>query len=88
MMTDEGSRILEVALKLSEAERIELAVLLSDSIGQESSPEEIQAAWIAEAKRRAAAIDRGELALVDADEMMAKLRARVRSARERRVSMG
>jgi putative addiction module component (TIGR02574 family) len=75
-VTDEASRILDAAMKLPSAERAALAAILTDSIGDGSSPEEIEAAWLAEAKHRAAAIDRGELKLVDSEEMMARLRAR------------
>jgi putative addiction module component (TIGR02574 family) len=87
-VTDEASRVLDAAMKLPNAERIELIAILTDSIGDGSSPEEIEAAWLAEAKRRAAAIDRGELDLVDSDEMMARLRARVRRGRERQAATG
>jgi putative addiction module component (TIGR02574 family) len=76
----EASRILDAALELPEAERAELAAILMDSIGDGSSPEEIQAAWIAEAKRRLAAIERGESTPVPLDDMMARLRAKVRRA--------
>ncbi|PRQ07377.1 addiction module protein [Enhygromyxa salina] len=48
--------------------------ILVDSIGDGSSSKEIEAAWVAEAKRRAEAIDQGELGLVDSEEMMARLR--------------
>lgn len=87
-MTDQASRILEAALQLPEDERAQLAAILTDSVGDGSSPEEIEAAWIAEAKRRSVAIERGEMELVDSDEMMARLRARVRRARERYASTG
>lgn len=87
-VTDEASRILDAALKLPSAERAELAAILTDSISDGSSPEQIEAAWLAEAKRRAAAIDRGELELVDSEEMMARLRARVRRGRERQAATG
>lgn len=47
--------------------------------GDGASPEEVEAAWLVEAKRRSAAIERGEMELVDADAMMARLRARIHS---------
>ena len=72
-------------MKLPQSERAALAAILADSIGDGSSPEEIEASWIAEAKRRAEAIDRGELGLVDSEEMMARLRERARRLRERRA---
>ncbi|KIG17086.1 hypothetical protein DB30_03683 [Enhygromyxa salina] len=84
-MSDEASRILDAAMKLPEPERAVIAAILADSIGDGFSPEEITAAWIAEAKRRAEAIDRGELELVDSEDMMARLRARARRVHERRA---
>jgi hypothetical protein len=69
-MTDDASQILDAAMKLPESERA--------AIADGSSPEEIEAAWIAEAKRRAEAIDSGELELVESEDMMARLRARAR----------
>ena len=84
-MTDEASRVLDAALQLPAIERAELAAILADGVGEESSPEEIEASWIAEAKRRSEAIERGELGLIDSDEVMAKLRARIERARMQRV---
>jgi putative addiction module component (TIGR02574 family) len=53
------SRLLEEALQLSENERSELAQRLLDSIGD--PPEEVERAWIEEAERRFADIERGEV---------------------------
>ena len=60
-MTDDASRLLEAAMKLPGSERASIAVILADSIGDGSSRDEIDAAWIAEAKDRAAAIDGASL---------------------------
>lgn len=88
-MTDEASRILRDALTLPDAERAELAAILADSIGDGSSPEDVLASWVAEAKRRSELIRRGEMELVDSDEVMARLHARIRDASdERRASTG
>ena len=84
-MSDEARRILAAALKLPQSERAAIAAILVDCMGDGSSSEEIEASWIAEAKRRAEAIDRGELELVDSVEMMARLRERARRLRERRA---
>jgi putative addiction module component (TIGR02574 family) len=81
-MTREASRVLEAAMELPEAERAEIAAILTDSIGDGSSPEEIEAAWIAEAKRRLAAIERGESTPVPLEDMMRRLRAKVRRTRQ------
>lgn len=56
-----------------------------DSVGDGSSAE-IEAAWIAEAKRRLEAVERGESTPVSLDDMMRRLRSKVRSHPKRRVS--
>lgn len=43
-MTDEAARILELAMGLPESERAAIVVVLLDSIGDGSPPEEIEAA--------------------------------------------
>lgn len=58
-MTSEAERILEAALQLPEADRIELAAILEDSIGDGSTDEELAAAWIAEVKRRIEDVESG-----------------------------
>ena len=67
-MTDEARRILEAALQLPEAERVEIAAILADSIGDGSSAEEVEAAWIEEAKRRLSAYQRGETTSLDFED--------------------
>jgi hypothetical protein len=59
-----------------------------DSICDDFATEEIKAAWIAEVKRRMAALERGETALVDADEVMSRARAKVQRMREQKASSG
>ena len=59
-MTAEAERVLEAALDLPDAERAELAAILTDSIGDGAPDVEIEAAWIAEAKRRLADIRSGK----------------------------
>lgn len=85
---DEASRVLDAALELPERERAQIAAILTDSIGDGSSPEEVRASWLVEVKRRREALERGEETLVDFDDMMARLRAKVRRPRERRASTG
>lgn len=66
--------LFEQAKQLSTAERIELADLLyADTVKPDS---EWEAAWIAEAERRLDAIERGEMALIDAEVVHARLRAK------------
>jgi putative addiction module component (TIGR02574 family) len=75
-------------MQLPERERAELAAILTDSIGDGSSPEDIEASWIAEAKRRLAAYRRGESMPVDLEDAMRELEAKPRRSRERRASTG
>ena len=58
-MTAEVEHLLDVLLELSSEDRAEVAVVLIDSLQQIPS-EEIEAAWIVEAKRRLESIRRGE----------------------------
>lgn len=87
-MPDEASRVLDAAMRLSEPERAELAAILSDSVGDGSSPAEIEASWIAEAKRRLEAYRRGESQPVDLDEAMRELESKGRRPQDPRASVG
>jgi hypothetical protein len=49
MPVDGQRRILDAAMRLPSADRAALAAILTDSIGDGSSPEQIEAAWLAEA---------------------------------------
>ena len=75
-VTSRASEVLDAALALSREERAELAAILTDSVGGESSPEQVLAAWVAESKRRLEAYERGELKTVGYDDMMRQLRAK------------
>lgn len=87
-VTREASEILDAALALTRAERVELAAILTDSVGDGASPEQIQAAWLAEAKRRLEAYERGELEAIEYDDMMRRLRTKDRRPRPRQASLG
>jgi putative addiction module component (TIGR02574 family) len=88
LVTREASEILDAALALPRAARAELAAILADSVGDGASPEQIQAAWLAEAKRRLEAYERGELEAVDYEDMMRRLQAKDRRPRSRQASVG
>ena len=85
-VTDEAERILESALQLSDDDRAKIAAILTDSIGDGSSPEEVEASWLAEAKRRLAAYRRGESTPVDLEDAMRELESKPRRSRGRRSS--
>jgi putative addiction module component (TIGR02574 family) len=88
LVTAEAERLLEAAMKLPDAERAELAVILADSIGDGSSEAEIEAAWIAEAKRRLEDIHSGKSKTIPWEEVDRKLRAMLDGARSRHASTG
>lgn len=62
------------ALQLAPADRAHLAERLLASLDDN---DEILAAWVDEAERRADAFDRGEIEGVDVDEAIAQARARI-----------
>ena len=69
--------ILEEARKLTLDEREELVLRLQvelDKDESEGTPEEIEAAWMEEVERRAAAFERGETTSRPADEVHARIR--------------
>ena len=70
-------QVQQQALGLSANERARLAAELIESL--ETLPEaEATALWLEECKRRAAQVDRGEVALVPAEEVARKVRALIK----------
>ena len=86
--TSEVERILEAAMRLPEADRIEIAAILEDSIGDGSTDEEIEAAWIAEVKRRIEDVESGRSKPVPWEEVRGELFAMVGLSTPRRASAG
>lgn len=82
-MTDEAARILELAMALPESERAVIVVVLIDSIGDGSPPEEIEAAWLAEVERRREDLHSGRTTAVPWEEVRRELVAMAERARER-----
>lgn len=73
-MNDPVQVVLDLARKLSLDERIGLADIL---YAEAAMPvEEWEAAWAKECENRMAALDRGEIQLIDADEVHAALEAK------------
>ncbi len=62
------------ALQLAPADRAHLAERLLVSLDED---DEIMAAWVEEAERRADAFDRGEIGAIDFDESLARLKAKL-----------
>jgi putative addiction module component (TIGR02574 family) len=65
------------ALRLSAAEREELAQFLIESldpVAEDADEAEIERAWLIEVERRVGEIERGEVELILGDEAFARLR--------------
>ena len=65
------------ALQLASGDRAKLAERLLISLEED---DEILAAWVEEAERRGEADERGEMAAIDFDESIARLKARLAAA--------
>ena len=77
MMSSPLEEIEAAALQLTPTERAHLAERLLVSLEED---DEILAAWIEEAERRADAFDRGEMDAIDFDESIARLKAKLSAA--------
>lgn len=77
-MSDNFDEVLTAALSLSPGARAMLADHLLESL-QDESQKRIDAIWGEEAERRARAVDEGRAKLIPGEEVMAKLRSRVKS---------
>ena len=62
--------------ELTEHERAELALALIESLDGPGDPD-VEEAWRVEIERRLGQIDRGEVKLLDGDEVFARLRRRL-----------
>jgi putative addiction module component (TIGR02574 family) len=65
------------AAKLSSTERAELAAELLrslDPVDDDADPAEIERAWVLEAERRLAEIERGDVQMIPGDESVARIR--------------
>jgi putative addiction module component (TIGR02574 family) len=71
-VTAEVQSILTAAMALSNAERAELVAILADSVGDDHTQAEIDAAWLSEAKRRLEAVRAGA-PVVDSEEVERRL---------------
>jgi putative addiction module component (TIGR02574 family) len=73
-MSSVAQRLEAAALALPRSERARLAERLIASLDENA---EVEDAWAAEIKRRLDAIDRGEVELVPAEEVIAEARRRI-----------
>jgi putative addiction module component (TIGR02574 family) len=73
-MSTQATRILDEALQLPEQDRAELALRLLDSVREPT--DEVERAWIDEAKRRLADLDAGSVKAVAWTEARQRMFAR------------
>ena len=73
-MSIELDALTQAAVKLSASERAELAYTLIKSLDADTEDEiEVERAWLAEVRRRADEVDRGEVKPIPGDEVFARL---------------
>lgn len=70
------SELKKKASELSDQERAELALSLIESLDGPADPD-VEEAWRLEIERRIGQVDRGEVKLIDGDEVFARLRRRL-----------
>jgi len=75
-MSKKAKDVYADALALSKPEQVKLRELLDASCTGEFASPEIEQAWIEEARRRDELVDKGEEALIPAEEVMRELRQR------------
>ncbi len=68
-MSPHFDRLSQEATSLDEAERAKLALDLLKSLESEQAVPDAEAQWNAEALRRVALLDRGEMATISADDL-------------------
>jgi putative addiction module component (TIGR02574 family) len=71
-------------MELPEDERAELAAILVDSIGDGRPEAEVDAAWLAEARRRLEAVRAGRATLIATEDVERELEALIDDASETR----
>lgn len=81
-MTAEAKKVLDDALSLTDAERRHVAEALLSSVPLETA-DDIESAWLEQARHRAGKLERGEVQARDGDEALAGLEAKLRSMHAR-----
>jgi putative addiction module component (TIGR02574 family) len=79
-MTPDVSELLKKALALPPEARAALAGSLLESLDEESSDENVEAAWDEEIKRRTEEIDSGKVQMIPYEEVRRRLAARLSDA--------
>jgi hypothetical protein len=76
-MTATAKKVLNEALSLPDGERRRVVEALLDTMPPETA-DEIELAWLEEARERAGRLERGEVVARDGDEALAALEAKLR----------
>jgi putative addiction module component (TIGR02574 family) len=84
VLTTSTQTVLDAAMELPEDERAELAAILVDSIGDGRPEAEVDAAWLAEARRRLEAVRAGRATLIATEDVERELEALIDDASETR----
>ncbi len=72
-MRTETQSLLDAVLTLPDDERAELSAILADSLGDGSRPSEVEAVWLAEARRRLQAVRTGRSKVVPSEDVEREL---------------
>lgn len=81
-MTSTAKKVLDQALALPDDERRRVVEALLDAMPPETA-DEIEAAWLEEARRRAGRLERGEIEARDGEAVLTALEAKLRSIHAR-----
>jgi putative addiction module component (TIGR02574 family) len=82
----EALRIREAAVQLPDTDRMELVAILLEGLDKRPTQEEIDASWVAEAKRRLEDIRSGRMATVPYQEAIREARAAIEQAKQARTN--
>jgi putative addiction module component (TIGR02574 family) len=77
-VTAAAKKVLEDALALPDDDRRRIAELLFDSVSADGA-DDIEAAWVAEAIRRANELERGDAEALDGESALRDLKAKLQS---------
>jgi hypothetical protein len=81
-MTSAAKKVLDDALALPEADLRRVAEALLDALPPESA-EEIEQAWLEEARLRAGRLERGEVRSLDGETALQDIEAKLRTIRSK-----
>jgi len=87
-MSMSNDELREHLMQLPPHDRVQLAYEMLESVEEDElddDPEEVEAAWTEEIKRRVDDLKAGRVELIPSEEVFAEARARIEAANQRRV---